>query len=124
MNGQSQSPWLSAIAMLDEADKKLLAFDDNNDPGARLNILDRFGQTTREAYDACVRKRWSFELPGEEGKKVIVRDLLGKITHWIEVFKSIGDQAVAFDPVHAALPWAGARFLLQVGTCTKRSCET
>lgn len=119
MDGQIQDLWLSALAKLDEADKKLLlAFGDVNDRSKRVDILDGFGQTTREAYEMCVRKRWSFKLPGGQGKKIIVRDLIGKTTHWLDVFKGIGDQAVNFDPAFAALPWAGARFLLQV--CLQR----
>lgn len=51
--------------------------------------------------------------PGQ-GKKVIVRDVLSKIAHWIEMFKSVGDQVISYDPGHAALPWAGIRFLLQI----------
>jgi hypothetical protein len=34
---------------------------------------------------------------------------------FIDKFKEAGDVAVSFDPVHAALPWAGIRFVLQVG---------
>jgi hypothetical protein len=30
------------------------------------------------------------------------------------MFKQVGDVAVQYDPAHAALPWAGIRFLLQV----------
>ncbi|OJJ06515.1 hypothetical protein ASPVEDRAFT_327326 [Aspergillus versicolor CBS 583.65] len=115
MGGRSQDLWLSAMDKLDDADKqRLITFGDITSPSQRLDVLDGFGQTTREAYEICVRKRWSFKLPGEQGKRIIVRDLIGKITHWLEVFKGIGDQAVNFDPAFAALPWAGARFLLQI----------
>jgi len=48
------------------------------------------------------------------GKEIIIRDVAGKIIFWLNKFKAIGDIAVNFDPVHAALPWAGVRFLLQV----------
>lgn len=115
MDGRSQDLWLSAMDKLDDADKqRLITFGDVTSPSQRLNVLDGVGQTTREAYEVCVRKRWSFKPPGAQGKRIIVRDLIGKITHWLEVFKGIGDQAVNFDPAFAALPWAGARFLLQV----------
>lgn len=39
---------------------------------------------------------------------------MGKIVFWLSKFKDVGDIAVNFDPVHASLPWAGIRFLLQV----------
>ena len=40
--------------------------------------------------------------------------MLEKIIRWVDTFKQIGDVAVQYDPAHAALPWAGIRFLLQV----------
>lgn len=39
-----------------------------------------------------------------------------KIIVWVDKFKEIGDNVVAYDPAHAALPWAGVRFLLQVSS--------
>jgi hypothetical protein len=33
---------------------------------------------------------------------------------WVDKFKTIGDNAIQYDPAHAALPWAGVRFILQV----------
>jgi len=47
---------------------------------------------------------------------VILRDLFGKMAKWVNKFKEVGDVAVQYDPVHAALPWTGVRFLLQVGS--------
>ena len=41
-------------------------------------------------------------------------DTATKILEWVDRFKGIGDVIVSFDPVHAALPWAGFRFFLQV----------
>ena len=57
-------------------------------------------------------KRWKFEL---NGRQIFLRDVAQKIVVWIDKFKQIGDIAVNFDPVHASLPWAGIRFLLEVG---------
>lgn len=42
-----------------------------------------------------------------------MRDIAGKLIGWLDTFKLVGDIMVNFDPVHAALPWAGVRFLLQ-----------
>ncbi|KFA71872.1 hypothetical protein S40288_07723, partial [Stachybotrys chartarum IBT 40288] len=47
------------------------------------------------------------------GETVILRDVFEKLVKWIDIFKEIGDIAVQYDPFHAALPWAGIRFLLQ-----------
>ena len=50
----------------------------------------------------------------KSGETIIFVDLFGKIVKWIDHFKQVGDMAVQYDPVHAALLWAGIRFLLQV----------
>lgn len=119
MSSPTLSLWQSATGKMDQDEINFLTFDqadiqESNCPKA-LDIIESYMSTTREAYKTCVRKRWQIKIPGKQ-EKIIVRDLLGKITHWIEVFKNVGDQAVSFDPGHAALPWAGARFLLQIAT--------
>lgn len=48
------------------------------------------------------------------GEEIILRDVAGKALFWLSKFKEVGDIAVNFDPVHASLPWAAVRFLLQV----------
>jgi len=57
-------------------------------------------------------KRWRYKR--KSGETVVFQDLFAKIVKWIDLFKQIGDNAVQYDPVHAALPWAAVRFLLQV----------
>ena len=44
----------------------------------------------------------------------MLRDVGMKILRWVDKFKQIGDTIVQYDPGHAAIPWAGFRFLLQV----------
>jgi hypothetical protein len=58
----------------------------------------------------CLRKKYE----NRKGDKVILRDVFDKILTWIDKFRAIGDIAVQYDPAHAALPWAGIRFFLQV----------
>ena len=43
-----------------------------------------------------------------------LRDVCEKTVKWIRLFVQVGDAAVQYDPTHAALPWAGVRFLLQI----------
>ena len=50
----------------------------------------------------------------EGSEEVVLRDVGMKILRWVDKFKQIGDIIVQYDPAHAALPWAGFRFLLQV----------
>jgi hypothetical protein len=46
---------------------------------------------------------------------------LEKIIAWVIKFKEVGDLAVQYDPIHAALPWAGVRFFLQVNDSLVRT---
>ena len=55
---------------------------------------------------------WKIKL--REGEVVVLQDVGMKILRWVDKFKQIGDIIVQYDPGHAALPWAGFRFLLQV----------
>ena len=66
----------------------------------------------RKAYDS---HQWTISA----GQKRIVkpRDLFFKIASWLQKFVEVGDAAVQFDPVHAALPWAAVRFILKVHIC-------
>jgi hypothetical protein len=73
--------------------------------------LEELISITRRKQEECEKKSHKFRFRGRE---IILRDIAGKIIIWLNKFKEIGDIAVNFDPVHASLPWAGVRFLLQV----------
>lgn len=105
----SRDLWVAALYTLKEEDRKLVTFDGQR----RLDVLSDLGQLVAAARDTSIKKRWRFHRPGS-GQTVILRDLFSKIVVWIDRFKQIGDIVVQYDPVHAALPWAGVRFLLQV----------
>lgn len=81
-------------------------------PGSKLNILQDLHSITVKKRTECEDRRWKIKL---NGRQIILRDLAEKIIMWIDKFKQIGDIAVNFDPVHASLPWAGVRFLFEVG---------
>ena len=73
--------------------------------------LEAVLQATEKSRERCDQEKWSFKF----GARVInLRDRADKILEWVDKFKQIGDTAIQYDPVHAALPWAGIRFLLQV----------
>jgi hypothetical protein len=61
-----------------------------------------------------LRRRWKYKKSNHE--EIILRDVMEKIIVWVDKFKEIGDNVVVYDPAHAALPWAGVRFLLQVSS--------
>lgn len=66
----------------------------------------------------CKDRQW--ELKRSKGKdSIVLRDVFSKISTWLQKLVDIGDVAVSYDPGHAALPWAGIRFLLKVCTLSR-----
>lgn len=78
----------------------------------KLRILSEILELTEQSKQECIQKRWRYTR--KTGEAINFGDLFNKIVKWIDVFKQVGDTAVQYDQVHAALPWAGVRFLLQV----------
>ena len=66
---------------------------------------------TEEILNEKRGEHWKVKFREEE---VVLRDFGMKVLRWVDKFKQIGDIVVQYDPAHAALPWAGFRFLLQV----------
>ncbi|KAF4947098.1 hypothetical protein FGADI_10728 [Fusarium gaditjirri] len=52
------------------------------------------------------------------------RKYLDKIIHWLDKVKGIGDVISSFDPVHAALPWAAFRFVLQATLAEREQADS
>lgn len=77
----------------------------------KLQVLQRLQETAYNAMKQCISNRWKVSWGGKE---IDVRDKAEKLMNWITKFKDVGDIAVQYDPVHAALPWAGVRFILTV----------
>lgn len=64
-----------------------------------------------EKRQICLDKRWSLNIGG---RTVVLREVADNVIRWLDRFKGIGDVAVSADPIHAGLPWAAFRLLLQV----------
>lgn len=111
MPTSSKDLWASALENLTENDRQQLAFYDGQD---RLDILSNLQVFTESAKELCIKKRWRFSRRGRNGETIVLRDIFTKMVVWINMFKQIGDTVVQYDPGHAALPWAGVRFILQV----------
>ena len=111
MTTSSKDLWSSALNTLTESDRQQLRFHDGQN---ELSVLADLQELTGRAKDQCVRKRWRFRKPGRNGETLVLRDVFAKMVHWIDAFKQIGDIIVQYDPGHAALPWAGVRFILQI----------
>ena len=108
---QAQSLWSRAINSdgLSMQERKTLT-----DIGFGVDdreMASAVGSMTDEILNERKGKLWKVKFREEE---VVLRDVGMKILCWVDKFKHIGDTIVQFDPVHAALPWAGFRFLLQV----------
>jgi hypothetical protein len=105
--------WLDALQTLTEAEQNAVRNIQPMGPARRhwSETLEELVWLTRERQQECENGSYEFKF---QGKKLILRDVAGKIVYWLSKFKDIGDIAVNFDPVHASLPWAGIRLLLQV----------
>lgn len=65
----------------------------------------------KEKQRCCIEKKWTCTFGG---RSITLKDEAEKIVRWLDRFKAVGDIAVNADPVHAGLPWAGIRLLLEV----------
>ena len=77
----------------------------------KLQALQSILQAAIQAKEANMANRLKLKWGGKE---IDVQEAADKLVGWITRFKSVGDIAVQYDPVHAALPWAGVRFILLV----------
>ncbi|KAI9827413.1 MAG: hypothetical protein M1819_006954 [Sarea resinae] len=100
--------WTKALKTLCAEDRQHI---DLSRPG-KIDILRDILETVKEKRQLCLDRRWTYKK--KNGEVIICRDLFDKVTHWVNKFKEVGDVAVQYGPGHAALPWAGVRFLLQL----------
>ena len=106
-NTLKQGLWTLAFARLSSEEQEIIQPFETN---AGLDVQGLQAAVERKR-DECIESSWKFNM---HGRQVILRDVASKILSSIQTFISIGDIISNFDPVHAGLPWAGVRFLLQV----------
>ncbi len=68
-------------------------------------------KAVQEKKKKCEEGRWTATFKGHE---IALSDVADRVCTWLEKFKQIGDIVVNVDPLHAGVPWAGVRLLLQV----------
>lgn len=107
-NAPVKDLWGLALEELSEENKEAMSHIPSD---SKLEVLQHLRTAAVKKQAECESNCWKFEI---NGRQIILRDVVGKIIAWIDKFKQIGDIVVSFDPVHAALPWAGIRFLLEV----------
>ena len=113
------SLWARALSSMSEKDKSTLSSLSGKDKGtsegnettSKLDVEELLA-AVRAKREMCLENQWEFEF---RGRAVNLRYQADKIITWLAKFKEVGDIAIQKDPGHAALPWAGIRFLLQVG---------
>jgi len=97
--------WSKAFKQLPEEYKKGL---ENLD---KLDILQKLFATAKQAEEKNLAKQFKLKWGDKE---IDLQEKAERFVGWVNKFKEIGDIAVQYDPVHAALPWAGVRFILMV----------
>jgi hypothetical protein len=58
------------------------------------------------------KNRWVIKR--SNGETVVLRDLFSKMASWVQKFIDLGDMLAGIDPIHAGLPWAAIKVILQV----------
>ncbi|KFG88057.1 putative ankyrin repeat-containing protein [Metarhizium anisopliae] len=106
---EKKGKWTAALHTLSDEERRLFKNLDAEKPA--LGILQDVLAATLKKKEDCLRKRRKVRIPGRD---IVIRDVLDKLSAWVTMFISIGDIIVQYDPVHAALPWAAVRFVLEV----------
>jgi len=111
------SLWDQAFDNLDAKDQKRLekslGFGNSKTNETTDDMLDSVVKVVTAKKEKAEKDAWKFTFAG---RTRYMKDELGKIVTWLVRFKEVGDIVVQFDPVHAALPWAAFRFILQTLT--------
>ncbi|KAF1994379.1 ankyrin [Amniculicola lignicola CBS 123094] len=102
--------WGDALQQLAPEDRSLLLKLVEQPPVNLYHTFEVLIQELEEKRKLCEAKRWTFSLGGH---RYSIRKEAEKVVMWLDRFKQAGDVAVNADPVHAGLPWALFRILLQ-----------
>ncbi|KAI9653168.1 MAG: hypothetical protein M1821_007708 [Bathelium mastoideum] len=100
--------WARAAAQLSDDEKRTINFSRSD----KRKILAELHAEVEKSRQKSLESRWRYTR--KSGEIVIIRDVFDKMVRWIDMAKQIGDVAVQYDPVHASLPWAGIRLVLQI----------
>ena len=111
--------WTKAYNKLPDELKQRLGVNNRGDAD-KLQALQDILESAVQAKDTSMAKRLSFKWGDKE---INVQETANRLVGWIVKFKEVGDIAVQYDPVHAALPWAGVRFILLVRSSLYNSCD-
>ncbi|KAK6212447.1 hypothetical protein LQW54_005221 [Pestalotiopsis sp. IQ-011] len=119
---QPESLWNTALSRLecsssvDDRNRAQALRDYVADRGVTWSsgdIIEELRLAAEAKQDTAQQKAWKIKLGP---RTVALREVAARLVDCLNKFKEIGDLAVQYDPVHAALPWAAFRLILQVAT--------
>ena len=113
VDGAGRSLWRRAFCSpeLTSERETLATIQVDINTGSPAEVASALGTMIEGILNRKRGKDWKISFRGDE---IILKDIGMKILRWVDNFKQIGDIVVQYDPVHAALPWAGFRILLKV----------
>ena len=79
------------------------------------NEITEGGPGTVKGFAKDIKEKMELQIKGQ-GENSDTNRFVQKTVSVLNRFISVGDVAVNFDPVHAALPWAAVRFVLVVSS--------
>lgn len=108
---QPQDLWTKALEKLPLEQRASITEHAPEHVSSGQAVLNQLLALANEKQDLAAAKAWKLRFSGRNYK---LRAVTGNIVTWLTRFQGVADVAVSFDPVHAALPWAAVRFVLQV----------
>jgi hypothetical protein len=102
------SLWDQAILRLDK--KQQVIITQIKDGSCKPH--DLLAEVNKEV-EKCEAKQWNIYTT-RNGRRIFLRDVLGRIAGFLQKVTAVGDCLVQYDPGHMSIPWAFARFLLMV----------
>jgi hypothetical protein len=121
--------WKQAWLSLDAKTQQLLLFqttDSDENTEAKNNtktdakydaetdaksILPTLLSLVEQKRQLAEKDAWKVDFAG---RRVILKDAVGKLASWIKTYQDIRDTLVSMDPLHAALPWAAVKVVVRV----------
>ncbi|KAJ4291737.1 hypothetical protein N0V90_009632 [Kalmusia sp. IMI 367209] len=102
--------WNEAFGSLPQEDQELLQEYIHPSTLDSIQTFSDILEVACKKRDLVEQKKWTVHVMG---KRITVRSQADLVIRWLDRFKQVGDVAVNADPVHAGLPWAAVRFIIQ-----------
>jgi len=103
--------WNEALQTLSPKENEFISKNSASTSSSISTTLEEILKNVQVKREACQQKQWTIKY---REKTPPLHDMASKVCGLLEKFKQFGDIAVNVDPLHAGLPWACVRLLLQV----------